>query len=559
MLQVYETTVTECDSFDPQTVGEDTPGRSIRAATELRNERPVSEGDIFTMASSTNGSSASAQAWFEHASTGVWREAKKLLINGKWVEAVSGKAFPVYNPATGEEIARVAEGDKEDIDLAVKAARGAFEAGPWRRMTPSERGRVVWKLGDLLEQHLEEFAELESMDNGKPISVARVADVPLSVDLFRYMAGRTTKIEGNTIPLSVPYTPGAIYHAYTVREPVGVAGQIIPWNFPLLMAAWKLGPALATGCTVVLKPAEQTPLTALRLGELILEAGFPDGVVNIVTGAGAAGAALASHPDVDKVAFTGSTEVGKMIVQAAAGNLKKVTLELGGKSPNIVFKDSDLDAAIYGAANAIFFNHGQCCCAGSRLYVEEGVFDRVVEGVADHARNIKVGPGLDPRTQMGPLVSDEQFKRVCSFLEAGVEEGAKAASGGRKAGDAGFLEQGYFVEPTVLVNARQEMKVVQEEIFGPVVTAMPFKEVDELLPKANDTMYGLAAGIWTRDVSKAHRLASAMKAGTVWINCYNIFDAGLPFGGYKQSGWGREMGHEAINLYTETKAICIQI
>src|SRR5690349_5768357 len=333
-----------------------------------------------------------------------------MLINGQWVNSVSGKTFPTYNPSTGEVLAQIAEGDREDIERAVRAARRAFDGGPWRKMTASERGRLIWKLADLLEQHTEEFGYLESLDNGKPLNIAKAADVPLAVDLFRYMAGWATKIEGNTIPLSVPYTPGAKYLAYTLREPVGVVGQIIPWNFPLLMAAWKLGPALATGCTVVLKPAEQTPLSALRLGDLIMEAGFPEGVVNIVPGYGeTAGAALAAHPDVDKVAFTGSTEVGKLIVQAAAGNLKKVSLELGGKSPNIVLDDADLDVAIPGAANAIFFNHGQCCCAGSRLYVHKKIFDKVVDGVAEHASKIKVGRGLDASTDMGPLVSEEQL------------------------------------------------------------------------------------------------------------------------------------------------------
>ncbi len=476
----------------------------------------------------------------------------RMLINGKWVEAASGKTFPTYNPATGEVLAAVAEGDRDDIHRAVDAARSAFEHGPWRKMTASERGRVIWKLADLLEENLEEFAAIETLDNGKPLKVARVADVPLAVDLFRYMAGWATKIEGNTIPVSVPYAPGAKFLAYTLREPVGVVGQIIPWNFPLLMAAWKLGPALATGNTVVLKPAEQTPLSCLRLGELIQQAGIPDGVVNIIPGYGeTTGAALAAHPEVDKIAFTGSTEVGKLIVHAAAGNLKKVSLELGGKSPNVVFADADLNAAIDGAASAIFFNHGQCCCAGSRLYVEEKIFDQVVDGVSHHAAKIHVGAGMEPDTDMGPLVSEEQLKRVCGYLESGFSEGARAVVGGQRVGD-----RGYFVQPTVLVNTHDKMKVVQEEIFGPVVTAIPFRDTEDLVNKANNTDYGLAAGIWSRDIQKAHRAAAELRAGTVWINCYNIFDAALPFGGYKQSGWGREMGHEVLEQYTEVKAVC---
>ena len=479
---------------------------------------------------------------------------RQMFINGQWMDAASGKTFETPNPATGETLARVAEGDAEDINRAVKAARKAFEEGPWSRMTASERGRIIWRIGDLILEHTDELAQLESLDNGKPFVIAQAADVPLAADLFHYMAGWATKIEGNTINISVPYMPGANFHSYTLREPVGVVGQIIPWNFPLLMAAWKLGPALATGNCVILKPAEQTPLTALKLAELIAEAGVPEGVVNVVTGFGeTAGAALAAHNDVDKVAFTGSTEVGKLIVTAATGNLKKVSLELGGKSPNIVFDDAD-QAAIEGAANAIFFNHGQCCVAGSRLFVQEGRFDEVVDGVAEIAKSIKLGSGLDESTQMGPLVSDEQFRRVTGYLESGKADGATALTGGGRFGD-----KGYFVEPTVLTNTSPSMKIVREEIFGPVVVAAPFTDLDEIAAAANDTEYGLGAGIWTKDISKAHALAKKIRAGTVWINCYNVFDASLPFGGYKQSGWGREMGHEVLEAYTEVKAVTAQL
>ncbi|TAN47698.1 MAG: aldehyde dehydrogenase family protein [Methylococcaceae bacterium] len=483
-------------------------------------------------------------------------QPKRMLIGGQWVEAVAGQTFAVHDPAGENIIAHVPEGRAEDVDLAVRAARRAFESGPWATMSPAERGKIIWRIGDLLLQHADELAEIESLDNGKPRAVAYAADVPLSADMFHYMAGWATKIHGNHLSLSCLYTPGVPYHAYTRSEPIGVVGQIIPWNFPLLMAAWKLAPALAAGCTVVLKVAEETPLSALRLGELLQAAGLPDGVVNIVTGYGeTAGAALAAHPGVDKVAFTGSTEVGRLIVQAAAGNLKKVSLELGGKSPNIIFKDADLDTAIAGAASAIFFNHGQCCCAGSRLYVEKSVFDRVVDGVANIAQKIKLGPGMDPNTEMGPLVSSIQQNRVCGYLDLGRQEGARAVVGGQRRQGSG-----YFVEPTVLVDTQPQMRVVQEEIFGPVVVAMPFENLeDELVAEANNSIYGLAAGIWTHDLSRAHRVAARLKAGTVWVNCYNIFDASLPFGGYKQSGWGRESSEAVLSNYLETKAVAIRL
>ena len=479
---------------------------------------------------------------------------RPMLIGGAWQMAQSGRTFPTPDPATGQPLCEVAEGDAADVERAVQAARRAL-SGPWARMSPSDRGRLLWKLGDLVEQHADELAQLETLDNGKPYKVARLGDVPAAADHLRYMAGWASKLEGNTRPLAG--AGGGSFLAYTSREPVGVVAQIIPWNFPLLMAVWKLGPALACGCTLVLKPAEQTPLTALRLGELACAAGFPEGVINIVPGFGeTAGAALAAHPDVDKVAFTGSTEVGRLIVRAAAGNLKKVSLELGGKSPNIVFADADLDPAIAGAASAIFFNQGETCTAGSRLFIEDKVFDRVIEGVAERGRKIRVGPGLDPTSQMGPLVSQEQLERVSGYLESGKAAGARALCGGEPF-DPG--RPGYFVQPTVFTDTRSDMSIVREEIFGPVVTAHRFSSMEELVAAANDTSYGLAAGIYTRDLSRAHTLARALRAGTVWVNCYNVFDPALPFGGTKQSGWGREMGREVLDLYTELKSVCIRL
>ncbi len=475
----------------------------------------------------------------------------KMLINGELAAAASGKTLPVYNPATGQVIMSVAEADREDVNRAVAAARRAFDDGSWARVTHSERGQLLWKLADLIERHADELAELESLDNGKPVGIARHADVALAIDMFRYMAGWATKIRGATLPLSLP----GEYLSYTLREPVGVVGQIIPWNFPLLMAAWKIAPALATGCTVVLKAAEQTPLTALRFAELVIEAGLPPGVLNIMTGYGeTAGAAIAEHPDVDKVAFTGSTEVGKIIARAATGNLKKVTLELGGKSPLIVFPDADISKAIPGAASAIFFNQGQVCCAGSRLFAHRSVFDRVLEGVSGIATNIKVGPGLDPATEMGPLVSDEQFQRVTGYIDAGRKEGASIVAGGHPVSDS---NGGYFVQPTVMADTNRDMKVVSEEIFGPVLVAQRFDDddLDRIAKEANDTIFGLAASVWTGNPGVAHKMARRIRAGTIWLNCHNVFDANLPFGGYKQSGWGREMGEEVLHNYTETKAV----
>jgi aldehyde dehydrogenase (NAD+) len=473
-----------------------------------------------------------------------------LLIGGKWLDSVSGKTFPTINPATGDTICQVAEGDKADVDLAVKAARKAFEQGPWPKMNASERGRLMNKLADLIEENQEELAALESLDNGKPYRDAIAADLPLTIKCYRYYAGWADKIHGKTIPVE------GNFFCYTRHEPVGVVGQIIPWNFPLLMQAWKWGPALAAGCTIVLKPAEQTPLTALRVAALAQDAGFPDGVINVVPGYGpTAGAAISSHMDIDKVAFTGEYTTGQIISEAAAkSNLKRVSLELGGKSPNVVFADADLDAAIEGAYFGLFFNQGQCCCAGSRLFVEEKVHDQFVEKMVKKAKSRKVGDPFDPLTEQGPQVSQEQFDRVMGFIDSGKREGAKLLTGGNRCG-----QKGYFIEPTIFDGVTDEMKIAKEEIFGPVMNILKFKDIDEVTRRGNQTFYGLAAAVWTRDVKKAHSLANNLRAGTVWINCYDVFDAAAPFGGFKMSGHGRELGEYALELYTEVKTVYVNL
>jgi aldehyde dehydrogenase (NAD+) len=471
---------------------------------------------------------------------------RKMLIDGKWVDSASGKTFETVNPATGDTICQVAEGDKADVDLAVRAARRALESKPWARMSAAARGRLIYKLADLIEGHTEELAALETLDNGKPINDSLTIDIPTTVAVYRYYAGWADKIHGKVIPVNGPFM------AYTRHEPVGVVGQIIPWNFPALMQSWKWGPALACGCTVVLKPAEQTPLTALRIAELAMEAGFPPGVVNVIPGFGpTAGAAIASHADVDKVAFTGSTEVGKLIMKSAAeSNLKRVTLELGGKSPNIIFADADVETAAKFAYNALFFNMGQCCCAGSRLFVEEAVYEPVMEIVTKQARTQVLGDPFDRATTQGPQVSEEQFSTILGYIDAGRKEGARCVTGGGK------LERaGYFIEPTVFDNVTDDMTIAREEIFGPVLSVLRFKDTDEVIRRGNKTMYGLAAALWTRDINKANRVAAGLKAGTVWINCYDVFDAAVPFGGFKMSGIGRELGEYALANYTEVKAV----
>ena len=473
----------------------------------------------------------------------------QMLIDGKWRESVSGKRFATVNPATEEVIAEVAEGDADDIALAVKAARKAFDTGPWRKTDARDRGIMMNRLADLIESHIDELAELETLDNGKPISESRHADLPLVIDCFRYYAGWADKIHGQTIPIR------GNYFCYTRREPVGVAGQIIPWNFPMLMVAWKWGPALAAGCTVVLKPAEQTPLTALRMGELALEAGFPEGVINIVPGFGeTAGAALVAHPGVDKIAFTGEGKTAQIIMRNAAETLKRITFELGGKSPNIVFADADLDAAVDGAILGLYLNQGQCCCAGSRVFAQAQVYDAFVERLAEKVKGRKLGDPFDPATQQGPQVDKAQYDKIMSYIEKGKSQGARCVTGGERHGDKGF-----FITPTVFADVQDNMAIACDEIFGPVMSVVKFSETEEVIERANTTDYGLAAAVWTRDIGKAHAIANRVRAGTVWVNCYDVFDAAAPFGGFKRSGIGRELGEKALDNYTELKTVTVAL
>jgi aldehyde dehydrogenase (NAD+) len=485
-----------------------------------------------------------------HAEKSVALPELKLLIGNRWLASQSGKTFATVNPSTGEEICQVAEADAADVDLAVEAARAAFEHGPWRRMKASERGRLLYRLAELIESNGDALARLEALDNGKPVSVAKAVDVAKTVACYRYFAGWADKVHGKTIPIDGDFL------CYTRHEPIGIVGQIIPWNFPMLMMAWKLAPALATGNTVLLKPAEQTPLSALRIGELIVEAGFPEGVVNVLPGFGpTAGAAIAGHMDVDKVAFTGSTEVGHLIMEAAAkSNLKPVTLELGGKSPNVIFADVDLDEAVEGAHMGLFSNQGQSCCAGSRVFVEETIYKQFMGKSIARANRRVVGDPFDPRTELGPLIDQTQFDRVMGYIESGCCEGATLACGGDRIGS-----RGYFIRPAVFADVHDRMKIAREEIFGPVMSVIPFKTVEEVIARANSTKYGLAAAVWTRDMKRALAVANGVRAGTVWVNCYNVLDTRAPFGGFKQSGIGRELGEYGLQQYTAVKSVIAKL
>lgn len=474
---------------------------------------------------------------------------KHLFINGEFVESKSGETFEVHDPSSGKVIANVYEAKSEDVDLAVRAARVAFDNGPWSTISASERSRLMYKLADLMEEHKEELAILETLDNGKPITESRIADIPLCIEHMRYYAGWPTKIVGQTVPVSGNYLN------YVRHEPIGVVGQIIPWNLPLLMAMYKMGAALAMGCTIVIKPAEQTPLSILYLADLIVKAGIPPGVVNIVPGFGKyAGEAIIDHPLVDKIGFTGSSATGKLIMSKASNSLKNITLELGGKSPNILLEDADLSKAIPGALNGVMFNQGQNCTAGSRVFIPRKNYDNVVADMVSHANSIKQGPGINEDTQMGPLVSALQQQRVMDYINIGQAEGAEMLTGGKNPFDAG-----YFVQPTIFADVNDSMRIAQEEIFGPVLVAIPYDSEDELIERANNTPYGLAAGVWTQDVTKAHNFAHKLKAGTVWVNCYQVFDVATPFGGFKQSGIGRELGSYALNNYTEVKSVYVSL
>ncbi|MGI8784668.1 MAG: aldehyde dehydrogenase family protein [Acidobacteriota bacterium] len=476
----------------------------------------------------------------------------RLLIGGKWGDAASGKTIDVMNPSTAEVLTRVAAGDSEDVDRAVAAARKAFDEGPWPRMNANDRQRILWKVAELLTKHRDELAELETLNNGKPIFESKYVDIPGVIDCFEYYSGWATKVHGETIPVKGPYLN------YTLREPVGVVGQIIPWNFPLLLASWKVAPALAMGNTVILKPAEQTPLTALRLGELALEAGLPEGVLNIVTGLGpTAGASLVRHAGVDKISFTGDYRTGQEIMRNAAATLKRVSLELGGKSPNIVFADADLEAAARGAINGIFFNKGEVCCAGSRLFVEESVHEALLEKILKRVEKLQPGDPLNPKTRLGPVVSQEQMDKVMGYIESGKSEGAQLRAGGAAGQVTG--KPGYFVQPTVFDNVEDSMKIAREEIFGPVLSVARFSDLKSAVARSNASFYGLAAGVWTRDIKKAHQTAKLLRAGTVWINTYNILDSASPFGGYKMSGFGRDLGVHALEQYTNIKSVWVDL
>jgi aldehyde dehydrogenase (NAD+) len=473
----------------------------------------------------------------------------RLYIGGQWVESISGATFTTLNPATEEPLAEISEARAEDVDRAVQAARKAFGEGAWPKLSPADRGRLLWKIGDLIESKLPEIAELETLDSGKTITEASRVDLPLAADCFRYFAGFATKIEGETVPVRAPSLN------YTLREPLGVIGQIIPWNFPILLAAWKVAPALAAGNTVVLKPAEQTPLTALRLAAIAEEAGLPPGVLNVLPGLGpTAGAALVDHPGVDKIAFTGSTAVGQEIMRRASGTLKRLTLELGGKSPNIVFADADLDSAVRGAGNGIFFNKGEVCTAGSRLFLEEPLHDAFLDRLQAQTAKLQQGDPRDPKTRLGPQVSQAQMARVLSFVEKGKGEGARLVCGGTRAPG-----KGYYVRPTIFDEVRNDMTIAREEIFGPVLSVIRFRDLEEVVRAANATPYGLAAAVWTRDIKKAHRAARMLQAGTVWINAYGLYDSAMPFGGYKMSGFGRELGRHGMSEYTQTKSVWVDL